>query len=513
MYRIRTTKTSSGATAVQVVSYSNNRKNIASHIGSSRDKDELRKLKESALIWIEKNDPQQSLFPITKSKEKQSSLISLEKCRYLGFRYSLLYDTLWNITIKFKFHLLEDSKILNDLVVTRIIHPASKLESFEFIKDYFGIKHNRTIFYRDLTNFDYWRHKIEAKIINIAKKHFSFNFSLIFYDLTTLYFESFDTDDIRKIGFSKDNKASQPQITLGLLVNNHGFPISYQLFPGNKFEGHTLIPSILSLKKKYKIKDTDITIVADSAMISQENITFLKMNKLNYIVAARTTNLPQPVVERISKELNQKDEKTMRIDLSKQDYSKSDSNKGYLICHFSKTRYQKEKREMEKQINRANHILQNKDKVEIIKRSKFVTSKNSDYQLNEKLINKTKLLLGIKTYYTNQPEDKVSNIEVIREYKNLWHVEKAFRISKSDLKARPIFHSTKQSIEVHILICFMALAIAKFIEIKTGKSIKFFVKELKKVTDARIFDELNNREVVMRSQMSDEVKEIIEKLR
>lgn len=507
MYKVRTAKTSSGSTAVQVVEYFRNQRKIIFHVGSSKDEEEILKLKESALCWIARNDPKMSLLPLSGNKNNESNLISLDKCSYLGFRHQLLYDTLWNLMVKFKFHLLGDAQILNDLVIARISEPSSKLESFKFIYDYFGIKHPRTVIYRKLRNLTKWQDEVERKIIKVAKKYFNFNFSIVFYDLTTLYFESFETDEIRRIGFSKDNKSSNPQIMIGLLVNNQGFPISYQVFAGNQFEGNTVEPAILSLKKKYKIKQ--LTIVADSAMISDKNISLLKNNDLDYIVGARMANLPLTTIQQISQDLKQEDDKTIRITIS---------GKDDLVCHFSQKRYNKDQREIEKQLARAEEILKTPSKAEIIKRAKFLTrtsSKNEQnkdqqkFELNQKLIIKAKLLLGIKGYFTSHKTQN-NDIEIVNKYKQLWNVEKSFRISKSDLKARPIYHNKEQAIKTHILICFMALAIAKYIEIKTQQSIRSVIKELKRVTDARIYDEMNKREIVMRSKMSDEVKKILE---
>src|SRR3989344_3837770 len=505
MHRIRTVKTSSGATAIQVVRYVNRKTVVDSHIGSSKNLDDILRLKESAYRWIEQNAKQLSLFPLAKYCDEndvvKTSLIPLAKCRNLGFRYQLLYETLDNLANLFKFHLLPNRqiKLLTDLVLTRIVSPSSKLESLKFLKRYFNASHSYRTLSRALPTFITLKDEIESKVIAIAKKHFGFNFSLVFYDLTTLYFESFETDELRRIGFSKDNKASNPQIMIGLLVNDLGFPISYQLFAGNKFEGHTLMPSILALKKKYKIKQ--MTVVADSAMISDKNVEFLKSEKLDYIVAARTANLPIPTIEEISKQLNQKDEATIRIPTA---------SKGDLILSFSDKRYRKEKREMERQLAKAEFILKTPSAAEIIKRTKFLKGKKLGYELNQDLIHKTTLLLGIKGYYSNC--SNLTNEEIIKHYKNLWNVEKSFRISKSDLKARPIFHNKQQAIEAHILICFMALALAKYIEIKTKKSIRSTVKELKKITDARIFDKIHKREITMRSEVSDETKEILKNL-
>jgi hypothetical protein len=200
MYRIRNVKTSSGATAVQVVEYSNNQRTILFHAGSAVNEEELSSLKKVAIGWIEKNNPQRFLFPLV-AKQNESSLISLEKCECLGFRYQLLYDSLWSVMVQFKFHLLPDSAILNDLVIARIASPSSKLEALEFIDEFFGIKHHRSKFYRQLESFVDLKDEIESKVVAVAKKHFGFSFSLVFYDLTTLYFESFETDELRKIGF------------------------------------------------------------------------------------------------------------------------------------------------------------------------------------------------------------------------------------------------------------------------------------------------------------------------
>lgn len=504
--KIRTTKTSSGATAVQVVNYQNNRMSVLAHIGSAFNESDLDSLKRIASNWIHsKSNSQLSFLSELESEQPSLSLAQIGNCECLGFRYRILHECLNGVAIKFKFHLLgknpglteKSVAILNDLVITRIAHPASKLESFEFISDYFGINHSRRDFYRVLSELPKLKDEVESKIIAVAKKKFGFNFSLVFYDLTTLYFESFETDEIRKIGFSKDNKSANPQVMIGLLVNDLGFPISYQVFAGNKFEGHSLMPSILAFRKKRKIKQ--MTVVADSAMISDDNIKFLKSEKLHYIVAARTANLAIKTIEEISKELNQKDEATIRI---------KTENKGDLILHFSSKRYSKEKREMEKQIEKAKLILKTPSKAEIIKRTKFLKGKKLGYELHQEMIHKTSLLLGIKGYYTNC--SNLSNIEIINHYRNLWRVEQAFRISKSDLKTRPIFHNKQQAIEAHIMICFMALAISKYIEINTGKSIKSAVKTLKKSVDAKIYDPTTKQEFFIKAKTNETIQEILE---
>lgn len=492
MQYIRTTKTASGSTAVQVVRYFNRKKIIVVHIGSARSKRELTVLKQTATAWIEKTSRQSSLFPV----KPTSSLVPLDKCRYLGFRYAFVYESVQKLFTIFKFHLLHN-KLLTDLVAARIVQPGSKLQSLEFLEEFMGVKHQRRNLSRQLPKFINLQDQVETKVLAVAKKEFGFDFSLVFYDVTTLYFESFEPDDLRKPGFSKDNKAQQPQIIIGLLVNNGGFPVAYQIFEGNKFEGHTLIPVISAFKRKHKIKT--LTVVADAAMISFSNITALKDSGLNYIVGARTGSLSPNLIKEISSGLNRQDGATIR---KTTDY-------GDLICEFSAKRFAKDKREMDKQIKKAEDLLKDPSG---IKRTKFIKAKNNAaYELNQNLMDKTKLLLGMKGYYTN-PGTKISDKMIIQHYHNLWHVEQAFRIAKSDLEMRPVYHFKENTIKAHILICFMALAVCKYMELKTSKSTRRIVKLLKSVTDARILNTLTGEEFSLRSPISDETKQILTEL-
>ena len=221
--------------------------------------------------------------------------------------------------------------------------------------------------------------------------------------------------------------------------------------PCRAFEGHTLIPVIKAFKEKHGI--STLTVVADAAMISGDNVEALDKNSLNYIVGARMGNISPRLISKISDKISGKDKATMRI--------KTDL--GNLVCDFSAKRYAKDKREMEKQVKKAENLINDPAKA---KRAKFVKSGVAAYEFNKELLEKAKLLLGIKGYYTNLGED-ISNQTIIDRYHNLWHVEQAFRVAKNDLSTRPIFHFKKEAIQTHILICFMALAVSKYMEIKT----------------------------------------------
>lgn len=497
MYHIRTIKTASGAIAIQVVQYLKRKTVVVKHIGSAHTTEEVSELKSIAQAWIEKHRPQQSLFSVKKKFScKSSNLLPIDKCRYLGVRFIFVYDILHRLLKLFGFTRF-GYQLLNDLVIIRIVEPASKLQSLVLLGEYFDKIHQETVMYRSLEIFCTLKDKVEKKVIALAQENFNFDFSLIFYDVTTVYFESFKSDELRKPGFSKDNKANQPQIVFGLVVNQDGFPVSYEIFEGNKFEGHTFIPVISKLRAKYQIKT--LTVVADAAMLSLANIHELQKHGLHYIVGARTGNLPIRIIKQISNQLNQRNGATVRIT----------TEHGQLISGFSSKRYHKNKRELEKQVQKAKGLLKDPSSV---KRTKYLKlSGNSKYSLNTVLIEKNKQLLGIKGYYTNLGS-KITDTMIIEQYRNLWHVEQSFRIAKSDLQLRPVYHFKQTTIQAHILICFMALALSKYIEIKTGKTIKQIIKLLKGVTDAKILNTLNNEEIILRSEISDEIKQVLQQL-
>ena len=460
-------------------------------MGSALNKEEIIILCDNAAKWIAEQTKQIPLFP------QEERFISLEQCEYLGFQYTFLYETLHKLQARLGYTCF-GNKLLNDLVTIRIIEPASKLRSLELLEIYFNIKHRRQTLYDMLPALLKLKNKIEELTINFAVKEFDFDFAIVFYDVTTLYFETFRSDNLRKTGFSKDNKSNQPQIVVGLVVNKVGFPVAYDLFPGNTFEGHTLIPIIKDFKKKHNIKN--LTVVADAAMISADNIDNLKAAKIDYIVGARLGNLQIDLLRSIGKQLP-------RVDLAKIRLS---TNNGYLICDFSKKRFAKDKFEMDKQIAKAKEILQHTGKT---KKVKFIKTTEAKNQLNTELINKTNILLGIKGYYTNLDEKTISNELVIERYHQLYKIEQAFRISKHDLKTRPIFHFKENPIRLHILICFMALAVSKYVEIKTNLSIQAFLSECKKITDAKILNKINSKIIIKRVPLSKEVSTILERLK
>ncbi len=489
--KIRVVKTASNAKAVQVVRYQNNKRVVLQHIGSSHTEEALSDLMILAEEWIKDYSKQLSIFP----DENPNKLLHLNHCTFMGVKYHFFQKQIRSIQDKIK--LDELPALLNDLVTIRIFEPASKLRSLELMEQFFSISHSRKSYYKIAPNCIELKKTIEAKVVDFARIHYSFNFDILFYDVTTLYFETFEEDELRKNGFSKDNKSQQPQILIALMVSKEGFPVDYEVFSGNTFEGHTIIPVIKDFIVRNQVKD--FTVVADAAMISSENVQQLVQNNINYIVGARLGNIPTEMFEAIDKNISREDGKSIRI--------KTDN--GYLICSYSSVRYRKDKYEMEKQIEKAKQAIEKPSKS---KKLKFTRTKNQEIELNEALIEKTRKLLGIKGYYTNLEETVVDNKTIIERYHELYKIEQNFRISKKDLQTRPIFHYKEQPIKLHILICFMALVISKHIELKTGVSIRKFIDESKKVVDGKILNQITQKVVTVKAEPTRLMKELIAKL-
>jgi transposase len=438
----------------------------------------LHELHAEAVAWIQNSTPQASLFPTS----PEPSVLETHYA-YQGFLYTYAYQFLHKLCERLQFTTLASS-LLVDLVIVRIFEPASKLRSIAHLAHYFDINYTEKTLYRALRLFPKLKNTVETQLVTVAQTEFGFDFSFVLYDVTTLYFETFKSDDLRKPGFSKDNKSQQPQIVVGLMVTPQGFPVSYEVFAGNTFEGKTFLPSILAFKERHKVQT--LTIVADAAMLSTENMKQLVEQKLTYIVGARLGNISAELLSRIDTTLPRTNGHTMR----------THSHHGTLVCSYSKKRYTKDLSEMNKQIAKAEAQVATPSK---LKRTKFVRTSQDAVLLNDELIAKTKKLLGVKGYYTNLAD--TADADIIAHYHSLWNVEQAFRIAKSDVVSRPIFHRKEESIRAHMLICVMALAVSKYIELKAGQSIRSVLDLLKQVTDAVILHRTTGETVTLRSKV------------
>ena len=489
MYRVRTTKTASKNTAVQIVERGNHTIKVVKHIGTAKTDEELVTLKEKAQAYITQTLSTTPLFPEI-FQTRSDNFVTVDDLEFTNTYHSFAYEFLSYFYDQCGFKHL-GNELLKDLAIMRIVEPCSKLHAVFLLDEYFGKKYGKTAMYEKLPAIKSLKASIEKQAILYAKEQLSFDFSLVFYDVTTLYFETFKEDEegFKKNGYSKDNKSNQPQIVIGLIVTREGFPVSCEVFEGNTFEGKTFIPTVSKLRDAYDIKN--LTVVADAAMISQPNVQSLINHNLSYIVGARVGNLTLEQMKEISNNLRGEPLEIQELAKRTGTSMRITTSRGLLVCDFSLKRYKKDKWEMEKQIAKATKLL---EKNEGTKKAKFIKSKDkkkTEQTLNTQLIEKTKLLLGIKGYYTNLAEE--TNETIINHYHTLWNVEKTFRIAKSDLEARPIFHHKRNSIEVHVLIVFVSLCMAKSIELLTKLSIKKVREMIWRILDIEFTDMFTKR--------------------
>lgn len=486
---IRTVRTASGATAVQIIQYANNKRIVVKHIGSAHTDDELAALRGEAERVREQLSPQLSLFS---SVESPARLMHMDHLNLQAVTHRFAYEALRKCSQQCGLGFL--SPLYQDVALMRIIEPASKLRTITLLQRYFNVSYAERTVYRLLPKLIKQKEAIENAAYQTACTHFGGSFALVLYDVTTLYFESHEPDDeLRARGFSKDDKSKQPQIVIGLLVTPQGFPLMYKVYKGNTFEGHTMLDVIKQFQKRHA--DAKPIVVADAAMLSRENMQFLEGEGYRYIVGARLANTPRSFIDIIATRLARKDGLTTRLPYPNRSYD--------VVCTYSSQREKKDRRQFEKQIAQAMMLIARKEPG---KRAKFVKKSpdgKSSFILDEKLKEKTEKLLGIKGYCTNIPENEISNEQIIAYYHDLWRIEQAFRISKTDLKTRPIFHYAHDAIQAHVLLCFMALMMGKFLEIKTGLSLQRVRDILWSVHEAHIEDALTGKRITLQTNLTE----------
>jgi len=474
---IRKVKTASGATAVQIAYKQKGRIIKIIHIGSAHTGEELEMLVALARKRMQAN--QLELFTETKTSLRVSI-----KHTYSG----LLWTVLQGEYRKLGFDRLGD-EIFEALCIARIVEPTSKLDSLRVLADLGVDPINRNRLYRCLVKAasqDYRRRISQACFEHVQGG----GLTLVLYDVTTLYFEIQKEDEYRKPGLSKEHRL-EPQIIIGLLVDQNGFPLGLQSFEGNKAETKTILPVIEAFQAQHKL--SKVTVVADAAMLSSSNLEALTAAGYTYIVGSRLYKVPYDIAE------YQKSEEMVDQQIM------VEQKEGYRVVYqYRAKRAALDLRNIEKQITRARKVLSGQIPV---KKTKFLNVTAKSKQLNQKLIDKARTLAGIKGYVTNLdiPDD-----QVIAYYHKLFQIEATFRMAKSDMRARPIYHQNREAIEAHLTIVLTALAISRNIERKTGISIKQFVKLLRPIRSGIVT--FNGKELLAEAEVPETTQVVLDKL-
>ncbi|MES1226803.1 MAG: IS1634 family transposase, partial [Bacteroidota bacterium] len=456
---VRQKKNKSGIISVQIIDKSSGLYKVKKTIGSSNDVEVISQLVKEAELYIKHLIGQIQLDFILGDDQRYYNSIyeSIQQVQLLGPEL-----VLGKIFHEIGFDNIGE-ELFRNLVIARLIYPVSKLKTIDYLQKYKGITLHVNDIYRYLDKL----HANQIKEVQkISFKHtlqvLDNKLSIVFYDVTTLYFEAADEDDLRKTGFSKDGKHSQPQIVLGLLVSENGYPLDYEIFEGNKFEGHTMLPVIEAFKTKYKMER--LIVVADAGLMSTKNVNDLIKQEYDFIIGARIKNESNELQKEI---LALKLENEQSAILQKDDLQR-------MVISYSEARAKNDAYNRTKGLERLKKLLA---KGKLTKQH----INNKGYNKYLKLDGQIKVAInqekfeddakwdGLKGYITNTTLDKE---EVLQYYKQLWQIEKTFRITKTDLKIRPIYHYKKRRIEAHICIAFAACKVYKELErqLKAKKS-------------------------------------------
>lgn len=449
---VRKKSNKSGSVSIQIIDKSSGKYKVVKTVGSSKDSNEIEKLYQKAYKLIPALQQQNTFNFLSNNDENILNFTkSLSNTNITAVGAELVFGRLFD---SIGFNKIQD-QLFKDLVLSRIIYQGSKLKLTDYLRRY---EHKEISVQRIYRFLDKLNSKYKDTVETIAFEHTKKvlkNITVVFYDMTTLYFEAQDEDDFRKIGFSKDGKFQDPQIMLGLLVGEKGYPIGYELFKGNTFEGHTLIPVLEKFQEKFNLVKP--IIVADSGLLSKRNIEQLKQKDYQYILGARIKNDTDNISKQIL-DLNLREDGQSAIII------KDDKDK--LVVTYTEKRAKKDAHNRKKGLLRLEKKIKSgkltKDKINARGYNKYLHLKNDvNVEIDYDKFEKDSAWDGLKGYITNTD---LSANAVISNYSNLWHIEKAFRMSKSDLQIRPIYHFTKRRIEAHISISFVAYTIYKELE-------------------------------------------------
>ena len=407
------------------------------------------------------------------------------------------------------------------LVLARLVEPTSRADSIRVI-DELGIapvhrntftkalKRCSTNDYRDLVARACFAHSVATTGI-----------SLLLYDVTTLYFEAEKEDDYRKVGYSKERRVD-PQIVVGLLVDRAGFPLEIHSFEGNKAETHTIVPVIKAFQERHQV--ADMVVVADAGMLSAGNLQALDDAGLRFIVGSRQTKAPVDLAAYFQwhgshhEDGQTVDTITMRTKAA--DPSRTDkrtepvwdpernADHRRAVWQFRRKRAVRDRQTLTQQRNRAMAIIEGQSRP---KNARFVRTSGNTKSFDEAGYERVMNLVGWKGYVSNIPARTMPAAELIGSYHDLWHVEQSFRMSKSDLAARPIFHRTRDAIDAHLTIVFTALAVARYLQDNTGLSLKKIINLLKPLREVTI--NVGGHELTAEPQIPNEAAEILQWLK
>ncbi len=390
--------------------------------------------------------------------------------------------------------------LLRLLVIARILLPQSKMRTARFLKRSFGASVELDQIYRFMDTLAKDQDSVLSSIRSYLTEAYPGSFELLLYDVTTLYFETDSEDEdvgdlpgLRKRGYSKDKREDQPQVVLGLGVNSLGMPLTYRLYPGNTYEGSTLVDGIDETLKT--LDERSLTVVGDAGMLSDKNLSSLEERGLFYIVGARLKSLPKPLQDQITS-----------LAFTRATVQEIFHKNRRIIISYSETRAKRARSQRERSVTRLEGLIR---KNQAIRKHQYL-----DFTIREKpsidfdAVAAASKWDGIKGYVTNSPD--LSPDEVISHYGELYRVEQSFRMSKTDLRIRPAFHYRQRRIEAHVVICMLALCVMRMLECHVkplGMTVKAALEEINSTKAA--YARLGKQHFIIPPDYGPQVQEII----
>lgn len=491
MVFIRRSAGRAGATKVQLAERRAGRNVIVEHIGTAHDDAELAVLMKAAQ---ERLHPGQDtldlgLADVLGAPAQAAGVITSK-------RSALLWEVLTSAYARLGFEVLGD-EAFKQLVLARLVEPTSKADSLRVL-DEIGVPHAslRTMF-RALGRAQERDYRGQVATACFAHAAAHGDLTLVLYDVTTLYFEAEHEDDLRKVGYSKERRVD-PQIVVGLLVDRGGFPLEITCWEGNKAETATILPTVRAFQKRHGV--ADLVVVADAGMLSAANLKALDQAGLGFIVGSRQSKAPadleshfrwhgdaftdgqliDTLTPRHARAASENDPRQRSEPVwDPQRHPKS----WRAVWAYSAKRAARDGRTLTAQENRAKAVVAGE---KAARTPRFVKTHAGTTVLDEAALARARRLAGLKGYVTNIPGPVMPATEVIGSYHDLWQVEASFRMSKSDLRARPIFHHDHDAIEAHLTVVVTALAVGRHLQAATGLSIKKIVRTLRPLQEITV---------------------------
>jgi hypothetical protein len=451
---IRKKKNRSGSITVVAVSKCRGYYEEVRNFGTAEGDDDVASLYAKAIHWLNTNGNQLPLdFNDERGRERE------ETARVVGNMDAVLLNgtqlLLNQVYDRIGFNRIPD-EILRHLVIARVSQPRSKLATVAYLKSYYDEDVDLNHIYRYMDKlYNMQKELVQQISVEHTRKILGGKIGLMFYDVTTLYFETSKTDVLREPGFSKDGKTAESQVVLGLLVSSGGYPLSYSLYNGSQYEGYTMIPMIDDFKQRYNLGD-DFVVVADSGLMNADNLKLLRDAGYKYVIGARIKSEKKAVKEKILA-WEKKDGEFF-------EYKRENGER--LIVGYSDARAKNDAYNRTRGVERLKKAYKSgkltKDQVNKRGYNKFLQiSKDVEVSICQEKIDEDSKWDGLKGYVTNTD---LPAEDAVDEYKGLWVVERAFRVGKGTLDMRPMFHFTERRIEAHVCICFVAYKVYKELE-------------------------------------------------